>query len=80
MIHTVSLFSIEVDNFSLVVQPSDLLMKLTHLIFILVLQAFQDVPALITHHKSNDVILVNVSEHKQYKTKLKRNPVAINGM
>jgi len=55
-------------------------MKLTHLIFILVLQAFQDVPALITHHKSNDVILVNVSEHKQYKTKLKRNPVAINGM
>ncbi|KAL4232310.1 hypothetical protein ACF0H5_009881 [Mactra antiquata] len=41
--------------------------------------AFKDVPALIHHHKSHDVILVNVKENKQHKTLLKKHPVSMNG-
>lgn len=40
--------------------------------------AFKDVPALITYHRNNDVVLVNMKENKQYKTLLTKFP-AYNG-
>lgn len=39
--------------------------------------AFKDVQALINHHRSHDVILVNVKEKKQYKTMLKKHPINV---
>lgn len=39
--------------------------------------AFKDVPSLVQHHRSNDVILVNVKQNKQHKTLLKKHPIAL---